>query len=111
VDAARHRRAERDRPGGSDGGRVVCRGAGQSERPDAAAATPLGAAWLEAAESSDGVAARRDARLAELDAGIARVRELLANEAFTSRAPIAVVERERARLVGLEEERRQLSGG
>jgi valyl-tRNA synthetase len=81
----------------------------ESERPDAAAATPLGAVWLDAGDA--GASARRDARLAEVDAGIARVRELLANEAFVSRAPAQVVDRERARLAGLEEERRQLAGG
>jgi valyl-tRNA synthetase len=82
----------------------------ESERPDAAAATPLGAVWLDAGDAG-AVSARRDVRLAEVDAGIARVRELLANEAFVSRAPAQVVDRERARLAGLEEERRQLAGG
>jgi valyl-tRNA synthetase len=37
------------------------------------------------------------------------LRTLLANDAFTARAPAAVVERERARLADLEEERRQLA--
>ena len=77
-----------------------------AERPSMLATGPLGAAWLggDAAAGED----RRRRQLEELEANIARVRALLANDAFTSRAPAAVVERERGRLVDLETERRQL---
>ena len=44
-----------------------------------------------------------------LEANIERLRTLLANEAFVSRAPAAVVEQERARLADLEEQLRQLA--
>jgi valyl-tRNA synthetase len=75
-------------------------------RPSMLATGPLGAAWLggDAAAGED----RRRRQLEELEANIARVRALLANDAFASRAPAAVVERERERLVDLETERRQL---
>jgi valyl-tRNA synthetase len=78
------------------------------ERPALLATGPLGAAWLgtDAAAGGD----RRRRQIEELDANIARLRELLANDAFTSRAPAAVVERERERLSDLETERRQLEG-
>ena len=77
------------------------------ERPAIVAATPLGAAWLvqDAAQEAPG---RRDHKVAELEANIARVRALLANEAFVSRAPAEVVERERMRLAELEGQLRQL---
>jgi valyl-tRNA synthetase len=80
-------------------------GAG-AERPTLIAPSPLGAAWLEGAPSDN--ANRRERQRAELDANLARVRELLANQAFTSRAPETVVAQERERLTALEEERRQL---
>jgi valyl-tRNA synthetase len=76
------------------------------ERPQLVATGPLGAAWLEADTSSTGE--RRERQVAELDANIERVRALLANDAFTSRAPEAVVQRERERLADLEAERLQL---
>jgi valyl-tRNA synthetase len=76
------------------------------ERPSLVATGPLGAAWLEAAAYGGGE--RRERQLAELDANIERVRTLLANDAFVSRAPDAVVERERERLAALEAERNQL---
>jgi valyl-tRNA synthetase len=80
------------------------------ERPSLVAATPLGAAWLGAEPASEGEGAeRRAARVAELEASATRVRALLDNEAFVSKAPDAVVERERARLADLEEQLRQLS--
>jgi valyl-tRNA synthetase len=73
------------------------------DRPQLLATGPLGAAWLgtDAAAGED----RRRRQIEELDANIARLRDLLANGAFTSR-----VERERQRLGDLETERRQLDG-
>jgi valyl-tRNA synthetase len=80
------------------------------ERPALVAATPLGAAWLgDAATASEASTERRTARVAELEANIARLRTLLANEAFVSRAPASVVDQERARLADLEEQLRQLA--
>jgi len=46
--------------------------------------------------------------VAELEANVQRLRVLLADEAFVSRAPAEVVERERHRLADLEEQLRQL---
>ena len=66
----------------------------------------MSAAWLDSGASKGGE--RRERQLAELDANIERVRALLANDAFTSRAPDAVVQRERERLAALEAERAQL---
>jgi valyl-tRNA synthetase len=77
------------------------------ERPALVAATPLGAAWLGSG-SEDGAAEQRAAKRAELEANTERVRALLANEAFVSRAPAEVVERERKRLRDLEDQLRQL---
>ncbi|HET9416554.1 MAG TPA: valine--tRNA ligase [Candidatus Limnocylindria bacterium] len=76
------------------------------QRPDLVTTSPLGAAWLEADASDSGE--RRSRQRAELDASIARVQALLANDAFTSRAPEAVVQRERDRLAALQAERAQL---
>jgi valyl-tRNA synthetase len=79
------------------------------DRPERVTSTPLGAAWLGVDErAADQAADRRLAQVEEIDRNIARLRELLANASFVERAPGAVVERERARLAGLEEERRQL---
>jgi valyl-tRNA synthetase len=79
------------------------------ERPALVAATPLGAAWLgEDSATSDRSTERRAARIAELEANVERVRALLENEAFTSRAPAAVVDQERQRLAELKEQLRQL---
>ena len=80
------------------------------DRPTLVAASPLGVAWLGidtggAAE----VAERRRAELDELEQHIERIRQLLANESFTSRAPAAVVEKERQRLADLQRERDQLA--
>ena len=84
----------------------------EDERPTLVAASPLGAAWLSVdAAAAEAAAEKRRAQVAELDQNIDRLRTLLANEAFTARAPAAVVERERARLADLEEERRQLAAG
>ncbi|MBA2265571.1 MAG: hypothetical protein H0W17_04180 [Chloroflexi bacterium] len=74
------------------------------------AASPLGAAWLAVGRPEmDDTADRRHVQRAELDRNIDRLRALLANNAFTAKAPAAVVERERARLVDLETERSQLA--
>ena len=85
---------------------------GDGERPALVAATPLGAAWLgEDSGTPAGSTERRAARVAELEANIARLRDLLGNEAFVSRAPAEVVDGERARLAELEEQLRQLGAG
>ena len=78
------------------------------ERPSLVAATPLGAAWLDAVAAADDGGTRRAAHLAEVEANVERVRALLANDAFVSRAPAEVVERERERLAALERELGQL---
>jgi valyl-tRNA synthetase len=81
-------------------------------RPELLAASPLGAAWLGVdAAAQEAASVRRASQLAELDANIARVRDLLANESFVDRAPEAVVARERERLADLERERGQLASG
>jgi valyl-tRNA synthetase len=88
---------------------IELRGAG--DRPELVAASPLGAAWLAVDAAGQSAAAeRRAAQIEEIDRNIARVRTLLANDAFVDRAPEAVVERERRRLVDLEQERQQLEG-
>jgi valyl-tRNA synthetase len=79
------------------------------DRPAVIATSPLGAAWLEADGAADTGTAKRRAQLDDIERNIARVRDLLANEAFTSRAPGHVVEGERERLAQLEEQRRQLT--
>jgi valyl-tRNA synthetase len=79
------------------------------ERPTLVAAGPLGAAWLAVGgDAAVDVGIRRHAQRAELDRNIERIRALLANGAFTAKAPAAVVERERERLADLEQERSQL---
>ena len=82
------------------------------ERPALVAASPLGAAWLgvDAAEA-EGAGARRAEQLSAIDANIARLETLLANESFVARAPQAVVANERRRLEELRAERAQLAGG
>jgi valyl-tRNA synthetase len=79
------------------------------DRPPLVAASPLGAAWFETPADGPRPDGRREARVAELDAAIVRLRDLLANDAFVEKAPPAVVERERQRLADLEQERRQLT--
>jgi valyl-tRNA synthetase len=72
-------------------------------------ATPLGAIALGSDAAGDQERGRRrEAQRAELQAGIERVRALLANDAFIARAPAPVVEKERARLVELESQLAQL---
>jgi valyl-tRNA synthetase len=85
--------------------------ASEAARPELVASTPLGAAWLGAerrvAEES---VARRAQQEAHLVAGIERLEKLLANGSFADRAPAEVVARERARLVELTAQLRQLRG-
>ena len=74
------------------------------------ASTALGAGWLEiSAEQAAEAAARHDARVRALTDAADRVRRLLADPAFTSRAPAAVVDRERQRLADLEDQLGQLA--
>lgn len=84
--------------------------AGRS-RPARVVSGRLGVAWLgQDAAADEAAAARRDEQLAEMNANVARLEELLANASFTDRAPAAVVERERTRLAELVEQRRLLTG-
>ena len=81
------------------------------ERPELVAAGRLGVAWLAQDVAADAAAvARREAQLTEIEANIVRLEELLGNSSFTDRAPAPVVERERARLADLREQRGQLAG-
>jgi len=81
-----------------------------ADRPQLVAASPLGAAWLGVdAAAEHGVAERREAQVGDLQANLARLRALLANQAFVARAPAVVVNRERQRLADLEEQLRQLA--
>jgi valyl-tRNA synthetase len=83
--------------------------AGSEDRPVLVAATPLGAAWFGTDAGEEGAAAeRRGRQVAELDAGIQRLRALLANPSFVERAPPAVVDKERTRLAELVSQREQL---
>ncbi|HET8571536.1 MAG TPA: class I tRNA ligase family protein, partial [Candidatus Limnocylindria bacterium] len=83
--------------------------AAAEERPAFVAATPLGAAWLGSDAAEERAAAdRRERQVAELEAGIGRLRGLLANPSFVARAPEAVVDKERARLAELESQLEQL---
>jgi valyl-tRNA synthetase len=84
--------------------------ASPDERSPAVAASPLGAAWFPVPEAGD-PAQRHHAQRKELEGGIERLRALLANPAFTSKAPAEVVARERARLAELEERLGQLGAG
>jgi valyl-tRNA synthetase len=81
------------------------------ERPTLVAATPLGAAWLETSQAAgeDATAAtRRSSERARLSKAIERIRALLANAEFLSKARAGVVERERRRLADLEGQLAQL---
>jgi valyl-tRNA synthetase len=81
----------------------------ETTRAELRTATPLGAAWLGATEGSGAeTAQRRNAEIQQLRTSIERVRQLLANDDFTSKAPKKVVEREHARLADLEGQLRQL---
>jgi valyl-tRNA synthetase len=82
--------------------------ASPDERPPAVAASPLGAAWFPVADGTGDPGKRRQAQREELQNGIERLRTLLANPSFTSKAPAEVVARERDRLAELEDRLRQL---
>jgi valyl-tRNA synthetase len=77
----------------------------------AATATALGAVWLgeDAARPAGGEAAREDQHEI-LRQNRDRLRALLADPGFSSKAPPAVVERERERLADVEDRLRQLGG-
>jgi valyl-tRNA synthetase len=77
-------------------------------RPAGVVASSLGAAWYTADDEGPQAAARREAQAEHLRRGIERLRALLANPSFSSRAPGTVVERERARLAELEAQLRHL---
>ncbi len=83
-------------------------GAGAAARPEAVTTSPLGAAWFAVVEGGPGDAGRREAQAAHLRQGIERLRQLLGNERFVSRAPAEIVQRERDRLAELESQLRQL---
>jgi len=85
--------------------------ASPDERPPAVAVSPLGAAWFPVAEGTGDAGKRRQAQREELEGGIERLRALLANPSFTSKAPAEVIDRERARLAELEARLGQLGGG
>ncbi len=55
--------------------------------------------------------ARREKELARLDGAVAAKQKQLANEAFVSRAPAAVIDKERAALALLEEQRSAIAAG
>jgi valyl-tRNA synthetase len=73
------------------------------------AATALGAVWLDDVPAGEGVPGRDDAAEA-LRRNRDRLRALLADPGFTTKAPATVVERERARLAGVEDRLRQVDG-
>jgi valyl-tRNA synthetase len=81
------------------------------QRRAAVAASPLGAAWFRVAEGTGDPGKRRQAEREELRSGIDRLRALLANPSFASKAPAEVVAKERGRLADLEERLRQLGPG
>ena len=75
-----------------------------------AIATSFGPAWLQSDEQSDAGVQQRSNEQERLRQSIARLEGLLANADFTSKAPEAVVERERSRLREFEDALRQLGG-
>jgi len=79
-----------------------------SGRPETVLSTATVLGWLGSGVGDAEAAARRASREAELRGGIDRLQALLAGE-FASRAPEAVVERERARLAELEAQLRLLT--
>ena len=78
------------------------------QRPAAVVASPLGAAWYPTDDERPDAPSRRQAQAEHLRRGVSRLHELLANPAFTERAPAEVVGRERDRLAELEAQLRQL---
>jgi valyl-tRNA synthetase len=93
-------------------GPIDLRAAGDDhDRPELVASTAGAAAWLggELVPAGD-TTSRQAAGEAHLRRGIERLRTLLAGD-FATRAPAAVVDRERARLADLEAELRLLTGG
>jgi len=75
-----------------------------------AIATLFGPAWFPSDDQGDTGAQRRGNEQARLRQSIGRLEALLANADFTSKAPAAVVDRERSRLRELEDALRQLGG-
>jgi valyl-tRNA synthetase len=82
----------------------------ERQRPPRVTSSRVGVAWLgEDTVAQEAGEARRSAQLGDLDRNIARLEDLLASEDFSQRAPAAVVERERARLDELREQRARLA--
>ncbi|TMB83222.1 MAG: hypothetical protein E6J39_07055 [Chloroflexi bacterium] len=77
---------------------------------DGAMATPFGPAWLRSDEAAGAVTQQRQHEKERIEQSLTRLRALLANSDFTSKAPAEVVDRERTRLRVLEGELRQLGG-
>jgi valyl-tRNA synthetase len=91
--------------------RVRCEVApGGAETPARAAATALGAVWLDADAAGGRAASGRADQAEDLRRNRDRLRALLADPAFTSKAPPAVIQRERDRLADVEERLRQVGG-
>ncbi len=89
--------------------RVRCRPAEPgTAAPAGGAATALGAIWLGDDAALSTAAAGRSDRVEELRQSRDRVQALLADPAFTGRAPKAVIQRERERLADLEQRLRQV---
>jgi len=72
--------------------------------------TPFGPAWLHSDEPESAGTQQRSNEEQRIKQSIARLKALLANGDFTSKAPADVVERERSRLRELEDALRQLGG-
>ncbi len=78
--------------------------------PQTAVVIAAGTTWLGGREEGSEAAERRQAQVAHLRDGIARLEALLATPGFVAKAPPPVVEKERARLADLQEQLRQLTG-
>jgi len=83
---------------------------GDDRPPEHASTARLGTSWLDVEADAGEAASRRERRTAELGEQIARLEQLLANEAFVHRAPAEVVARERARLAELQAQLAGLGG-
>jgi valyl-tRNA synthetase len=92
--------------------RVRCEvaAAGEPEAPDRATATALGAVWLDAGAVGGGAGPGPADQAEALRRNRDRLRALLADPGFTSKAPDAVIQRERDRLADVEERLRQVGG-